>query len=246
MSITIQSTYGTDYAKGFPGMLADGNTQSRPTRTIEDAAGIAFGKAAFQGSNDRGIVALQTLVGAGSAAAGNVGTSTITTTPTVGYGALIGRYRIVQLDTSATGALVVYDPTGIMVAHGVVGTAITTIPGITTITVTSGGTATKGDTFYIDVTGNKFIGVTIADAGVVPAIGGTADVYAQYANVSLLDMGDIWVTAGSDTTINAPVYLTSAGVFTATATSAFPLPATFLDTVSSGAVVKIRLVQTKG
>lgn len=47
MSITVQDTYLTDYAQGFPGMLADGNTQSRPTGIIADAAGIPFGRAVF-------------------------------------------------------------------------------------------------------------------------------------------------------------------------------------------------------
>ena len=47
MPITVQDTYLTDYAPGFPGMLADGNTQARPTGIIQDVGGIGFGKAAF-------------------------------------------------------------------------------------------------------------------------------------------------------------------------------------------------------
>jgi len=47
MAITVQDTYLTDYAAGFPGMLADGTTQNRVTGIVADAAGIAFGKAAF-------------------------------------------------------------------------------------------------------------------------------------------------------------------------------------------------------
>jgi len=47
MPITVQDTYLTDYAQGFPGMLADGNTQSRPTGQVADAAGIQFGRATF-------------------------------------------------------------------------------------------------------------------------------------------------------------------------------------------------------
>ena len=53
MAITIQSTYLTDYAAGFPGMLADGNVTNRPSGIVQDAAGIAFGIATFQsGSTD--------------------------------------------------------------------------------------------------------------------------------------------------------------------------------------------------
>lgn len=55
MAITVQDTYLTDYAPGFPGMLADGNTQSRPTGIVQDAGGIAFGKAAFAGTAGRQI-----------------------------------------------------------------------------------------------------------------------------------------------------------------------------------------------
>jgi hypothetical protein len=67
MAITVQDTYLTDYAQGFPGMLADGNTQSRPTGINADATVTAFGAAVFStgtgrqvtktpGSKFRGIV----------------------------------------------------------------------------------------------------------------------------------------------------------------------------------------------
>lgn len=91
--------------------------------------------------------------------------------------------------------------------------------------------------------GTKFKGVTIANAGVVPPIGGTVDTYGQYASASLCDMGDIWVTAASATTPGAPVYVTAAGAFTATASGNTAIPATFIDTVASGAPVRIRIVQ---
>jgi hypothetical protein len=151
MAITIQNTYLTDYAPGFPGMLADGNLTNRPTGLVQDAAGIAFGLATF--------------------------------------------------------------------AHA---------------TIDKGVTATPG---------TKFRGVTIANAGVVAGIGAAADTYPQYASASLLDMGDIWVTAGSNTTPSAAVYVTAGGVFTATSTGNTAIPATFIDTAASGAPVRIRVVQ---
>lgn len=209
----LQSTFSDTVAPAFPGMVANGETSNRISRTIEGAAGIGFGKAVYRGSGDHGCLVAQTLVGAGSAAAGNVGTSTITTTPTVGAGAKIGRYKILQLDTSATGALAVYDPDGILVGHGVVGTAITTIPGITTFTVTSGGTATKGDTFYIDVTGNEFLGISIASMGQGLVSGQTADTYAQYDSVPIMTRGSIWVTAGGTVADGDPVSVDSNGDF---------------------------------
>lgn len=150
MAITIQSTYLTSYVPGFPGMLADGNTTARPSGTIEDAAGVAFGKAVFQGIADRGLTA----------------------TP-----------------------------------------------------------------------GTKFKGITIADAGVVPGIGGTADLYAQYASASLCDMDCIWVLAGANTTAGAQAYVTSAGVFTPSSSGNTLIPASFMETVLSGAPVKLRVVQ---
>lgn len=57
MAVTIQSTYSTSIPAGFAGMLANGETQNRISRTIEDAAGIAFGKAAFRGTGDHGVTA---------------------------------------------------------------------------------------------------------------------------------------------------------------------------------------------
>lgn len=54
MAITIQSTYLTDYAPGFPGMLADGNVTDRPSGIVQDAAGIAYGIATFQSGTTDG------------------------------------------------------------------------------------------------------------------------------------------------------------------------------------------------
>lgn len=54
MTITIQSTYATGYAVGFPGMVANGEESNRISRTVEDVAGIGFGKPAFRGAADHG------------------------------------------------------------------------------------------------------------------------------------------------------------------------------------------------
>jgi hypothetical protein len=56
----IQATYTDQVAPGYPGMVANAETSNRITRTIEDAGGIAFGKAAFRGVGDHGITGTPT------------------------------------------------------------------------------------------------------------------------------------------------------------------------------------------
>ena len=52
--MAIQDNYNTAPAKGFPGQVTNGETSNRISRTVEDAAGLAFGAAAFRGAGDRG------------------------------------------------------------------------------------------------------------------------------------------------------------------------------------------------
>lgn len=53
----VQTTYSDDIAAGYAGMVANGETSNRITRTIEDAGGIGFGIPAFRGSGDHGCTA---------------------------------------------------------------------------------------------------------------------------------------------------------------------------------------------
>ncbi len=53
----VQNTYADTIPVGFPGMVANGETSNRLSRTVEDSAGIAFGKAAFRGAGDNGVTA---------------------------------------------------------------------------------------------------------------------------------------------------------------------------------------------
>jgi hypothetical protein len=152
MAITIQSSYATGYANGFPGMVANGEESNRISRTIEDSAGIAFGKAAFRGSGDHGVTA----------------------TPAAG----------------------------------------------------------------------TFMGIAIADAGVVAPVGGTADVYPQYASVALLNEGCIYVTVGASVADGDAAYVTSAGVITNVSTSNTTIPAKFDETVASGGVCRLRVTRS--
>jgi hypothetical protein len=50
----LQTSYSNTIAKGFAGMVADGETSNRITRTCEDAAGIAFGAPVYRGAGDHG------------------------------------------------------------------------------------------------------------------------------------------------------------------------------------------------
>lgn len=52
--MAIQDIYNDAPAKGFPGMVRNGETSNRISRTVEDAAGLAFGKFAFRGAGDHG------------------------------------------------------------------------------------------------------------------------------------------------------------------------------------------------
>jgi len=149
----VQSTYATTLPVGYPGMVANGETSNRISRTVEDAAGIGFGVAVFRGSGDHGVTA----------------------TPSA-----------------------------------------------------------------------ALLGITIADKTQMEFPNSdTADEYAQYATCAIMTLGVIWVTAGSNTTDGAAVYVgdgdpDTAGIFTASSTGNVALTGwTFQDTVSSGALVRI-------
>lgn len=236
MSI-LQSTFSDTIAAAYPGMIANGETGNRISRTCETSAGIGFGKAVYRGSGDHGCLLAQTLVGAGSEAAGNVGTGTITDTPTISAGAKIGRYTVTLLATSATGAFNVTDPDGVVVGTGKIATAFS--GGGLAFTWADGGTMTIGDQAYIDVTGNAFLGIAIATSALGLLPGADADEYQQYDDVHILTGGTpIWVTAGGAVTDGAPVFVDSSGDFVAS--SGVPLPGWVFDTTGADdALVKI-------
>lgn len=50
----VQTTYSESIAKGFAGMIADGETSNRISRTCEVAAGIGFGVPVYRGAGDHG------------------------------------------------------------------------------------------------------------------------------------------------------------------------------------------------
>lgn len=146
MAITIQSSYSSTIATGFAGMLANGETQNRISRTIEDAAGISFGKAAFRGSGDHGVTgtpAAATFMGIVIADAGQI--------PGVGDTAdTIAQYQTVGLLTEG----VIFVSASVAVADG------------DQAYVTSGGAITNVSTSNTAIPA-KFDATTSA-AGIVP------------------------------------------------------------------------------
>ncbi len=53
----IQPTYTQAIPLGYPGMIANGEPSNRISRTVEDVAGIPFGRAAFRGVGEHGCTA---------------------------------------------------------------------------------------------------------------------------------------------------------------------------------------------
>ena len=56
----LQTTYSNTIAKGYAGMVADGETSNRISRTSEDAAALAFGSPASRGTGDHGCTGTMT------------------------------------------------------------------------------------------------------------------------------------------------------------------------------------------
>jgi len=243
---TYQTTYSTAPAKGLPGQIANEEKCNKISRTVESAAGIAFGQPAFRGSGDHGVIvgAAFAATGAGSAAAGNVGTGTITAAPAIAAGAKQGRYRIILLATAATAAFAVYDPDGILVGHGNVATEF--VGGGLTFTISNAGTMTVGDTFYVDVTytaNATFIGLAVLNPAVPPAASGAvADLYPQYFAGAFLTEGQMYVTAGDTVVDGGDVYWDPTdGRYTSTSTH-IRIPGAVFDTSGAdGDIVEISL-----
>lgn len=55
-SYAMQTTYGANFAKGLPGMIANEEKYNTISRTVETTAGLAFGAPAGRGTNDHGCI----------------------------------------------------------------------------------------------------------------------------------------------------------------------------------------------
>ncbi|WP_016734115.1 structural cement protein Gp24 [Rhizobium phaseoli] len=52
---TYQTTYPTAIPNGYAGMIANGETSNRISRTVEDATAIGFGVPVWRGAGDHGV-----------------------------------------------------------------------------------------------------------------------------------------------------------------------------------------------
>ena len=192
---TYQTTFNETFAVGAIGMIANTEPSNKISRT--NTSVMNFGIPVYGGSANHQAIPGTTFAatGAGSAASGNVGTGTITASPTITTGAKKGRYTIVLTGTSSTAPYIVYDPDGLVAGHGNVASANTSITGITTFTISNAGTMTAGDTYYIDVTYTAnvdFLGISVRDPS-VPALESAPDQYPANYTCSIMDFGVMWV-----------------------------------------------------
>lgn len=246
---TYQTTYGNAPAKGLPGQIANEEKCNKISRTVESAAGIAFGQPAFRGAGDHGVVAGGTFAAtaAGSAAAGNTGAQTITAAPAVAAGAKQGRYVLTAVTAGATAVFLMSDPDGNELGEATTGSAAT-IGGIGPFTITDAGTDPAiGDQMYIDVTytaNGKFIGLAVLNPAVPPVASGATlvDGYPQYFTGAFMTMGQMYVTAGASVVDGGDVYWNPAtGRYTSTITHIRIPDAVFDTTGANGDIVEISL-----
>ncbi len=242
---TYQTTYSEAPAKGLPGQIANAELANVVSRTVESAAGIAFGQPAFRGSGDHGVVVGAAFAAtATSAAQGtNVGNGTMGAV-TVSAGAKQGDYtlRIVEPATNA-GAFVVEDPTGVSIGHGNVASAFSA--GGLAFTLADGSTDfSAGDSFTITVTYTanvSFLGLAVLNPA-VPPNASTPDAYPQYFTGAFMTQGPMYVTAGASVVDGGDVYWNPAtGRYTSTTTH-IRIPGAKFDTSGSdGSIVEIAL-----
>jgi hypothetical protein len=209
-------------------MKATSENWNIKSRTVETAAGLAFGVPVFQGSHEHGVVAGATQAGtaAGAAVAGNTGNGTMGAV-TVSAGAKQGTYllTIVEPATNA-GAFIVADPDGLIIGNGDVAAAFSA--GGIAFTLADGATDfAAGDQFTIPVTltaNAVFVGISVQDKGTVRTATLAADTYAQYETAGVMTEGVIWVTAGAAVATGGRAYWNPAtGRYTADATHV-PIP----------------------
>lgn len=233
----LQTTYSDTIAVAYPGMIANGETSNRISRTCETAAGIGFGKAVYRGAGDHGCLLAQTLTASAAALGTNTGNGTMGAI-TVTAGAMPGKYTLTIIEPGANvGTFVVTDPLGNQIGDGVVASAFSA--GGLAFTLADGASDfVAGDSFTITVAGNAFLGISIATSALGLIAGTDADEYQQYDNVAILTSGAIWVTAGGSVTDGAPVYVDATGDFVADA--GVPLVGWVFDTTGADdALVKI-------
>lgn len=240
-----QSTYSAAPAIGLPGQIANEENSNRISRTVESAAGIAFGQPAFRGSGDHGVILGGTFAATGAAVAGSGNTGNgVMGAITVTAGAKAGVYTLeITGAASNAGSFSVTDPDGIFVDDGDVAAAFSA--GGLAFTLADGATDfVVGDTFAITVTYTaniRFIGLAILHRAVAPNAS-TPDAYAQYATGVFMTRGQMYVTAGATVADGDDVYWNPAtGRYTNTATHIRIPNAVFDTSGANGDIVELSL-----
>lgn len=192
----VQDTFNETPARGYAGMNADGQLSNVISRTIEDAAGIGFGKPAFRGAGDNGCVAALTLTAAAAALGTNTGNGAMGAITVDEAVARDGVYTLTIIEPAANGGtFVVADPDGVQIGDGAVAAAFNA--GGLAFTLADGATDfVAGDSFAITVSGGALLGIVLADHGLQVLPGGTADVFPQYDSVPIKTSGAVCVTYG--------------------------------------------------
>lgn len=245
VSIPIQTTFGTTYAKGVPGQIANEEKYDAISRSVETAAGIGFGQPAFRGTQDHTVVGggAFAATAAATANAGNTGNGT-SSAVTAASPAMSGAYAL-RFD-SATGYTVTA-PDGTLVGRGTTGVAFNS--GGLGFTITAGGTAfVAGDGFTIAVTytaNNGFVGIavkTIAPEGVFSGDTLLTDGYSRGTTGSFMVEGQMYVLAGGAVTPGARVSWNPAnGRYTVGTGILLPSGIRFDTTGANGDIVEISL-----
>jgi hypothetical protein len=202
---TSQTTYDEAPAIGLPGQVANEELANVISRTVESAAGIAFGQPAFQGAGDHGVIVGGATTGTAVAAAQgtNTGNGTFGAI-TVGTQAQEGVYTVEFNDATH---FVVSNPEGEQIGHGTAGAAFSA--GGLGFTITAGGTAfVAADSFTVTVdltTNGDFIGIAKLTPA-VPASATAPDVYPQNFTGAFVNRGQIFVVAGATVKPRDPVF----------------------------------------
>lgn len=246
---TYQTVYSKAPAKGLPGQIASEEKCNKVSRTVESAAGIAFGQPAFRGAGDHGVVAGGTFAatGTGSAAAGNTGAATITASPAVAAGGKQGRHTLTAISAGATAAWLMTNPDGDVLGEVTTGTPAT-LGFIGPFTVTDSGTDPAiGDQLYIDVafTANEeFLGLAVLNPAVPPVAPGASlvDGYPQYFTGAFMTMGTMYLTSGGSVGPGDDVFWNPANGRYSANRSLIPIPgAKFDTTAANGEIVEVVL-----
>lgn len=242
---TYQTTYSEAPAKGLPGAIANAELANVVSRTVESAAGIAFGQPAFRGSGDHGVILGATFAATGAATAGadNTGNGTMGAI-TVTAGAKAGVYTLeITGAASNAGAFRVTDPDGVFVNDGDVAAAFSS--GGLAFTLADGATDfVVGDTFAIAVTytaNAAFLGLAVLNPA-VPPNASTPDAYPQYFTGAFMTQGQMYVTAGASVVDGGDVYWNPAtGRYTSTTTHIRIPNAKFDTSGGNGDIVEISI-----